>query len=140
MPLVSWLLVVTVLSPLPVLKSSSHAFSGAPSWRCSGTQKPLAESTAMQLGHPAGVRNSGVVLALRVGILRAGGASGPRPSSSTPFLGCAKAEPAARPAPMPIPARNCLLSILPSQIPKAARERPAFFFETLAPDRRPNQI
>src|ERR1700744_2337548 len=112
MPLVSWLLVVTVLTTLPVLKPSSHAFSGAPSWRCSCTQKPLAGSTAMQLGQPAGVRNSGVVLALRVGILRAGGASGPRPSSSTPFLACANADCAAKPAPTPIPARNCLLSIL----------------------------
>src|ERR1700744_2634887 len=118
MPLVSLQLVVTVCSTLPVWKSSSHAFSGALSCRCSCTQKPLPSCTVMALGQQGGVRNSLVVLALRRGTT--GALSSPeRPRSSVPFLGCAKADCAIRPAPTPIPARNCLLSILLSPNPES---------------------
>src|SRR6185312_2890653 len=124
MPLVFWLLVTTVLSTLPVLKSSSQAFSRSPSWRCSCTQKPLAGSTAMPLGQPAGVRNSGVVLALRVGIFFCRSGPGPRPSSSTPrgrspWASAAEALNARPPSPSPV-ARNFRLSICSPHLERSA--------------------
>src|ERR1044071_5100968 len=108
MPLVLAQLVTTVLRSLPVLKSSSQAFSFSPSWRCSCTQKPLAGSTAMPLGQPGGVKNSGVVLALRVGIFLGASTPGPRPNSSTPAGRCAQAGGAAQPSPRAA-GRDCLL-------------------------------
>src|SRR5438477_3680716 len=66
----------------------------------------------MPLGQPAGVRNSGVVLAFRVGIFLGASAPGPRPSSSTPEGRWAKAADAPKPSPMVrLVARNWRLSM-----------------------------
>ena len=114
MPLVFWELVTTVFSSLPVVNSSSQAFSGLPSWRCSWVQKPpRSASTAIALGQPGCARNRGTVLAFRAGITRRGGRPAAARSAAPPAAGCASAAAAPSPAPIPSPAaRNCLLSMI----------------------------
>src|SRR5579859_1444438 len=126
MPLVFWEFVTTVLRSLP-FQSISQAFSRAPSWRCSCTQKPLSWSVAMAFGHPGGVRNRGVVFARRVGISRLRVMSAAvRPSSSLPgVVVCAIAAPARL---SPAAVRNSLLRMFLPLSVVAALSRPAGYF------------
>jgi hypothetical protein len=96
------------------VNSSSQAFSGLPSWRCSWVQKPpRSASTAIALGQPGCARNRGTVLAFRSGMTWRGGRPAEARSAAPPATGCASAAAAPSPAPMPSPAaRNCLLSMI----------------------------